>query len=122
MFLVISTARHPNGMARLTRHQRPHVGAVGSVGHREGGGAHLVEGCGRDAGGPAPGEPNPKSPIQSRTARARPSQPAQLSRAPKAMKRAVAIICQTMFWNASSPAIHATVKLSTVKGSRRMGR
>ena len=38
------------------------------------------------------------------------------------MKRAVATICQTMFWNASSPAIQAIEKLSTVKGSRRMGR
>ena len=38
------------------------------------------------------------------------------------MKRAVATICQMMFWKANSPAIQAQVKLRTVKGSRRMGR
>ena len=38
------------------------------------------------------------------------------------MKRAVATICQTMFWKASSPAIQAKAKLTTVKGSRRIGR
>ena len=31
MLRVASTARDRNGMARVTRHQRPHVGAVGSI-------------------------------------------------------------------------------------------
>ncbi len=38
------------------------------------------------------------------------------------MNRAVAIICHTMFWKASSPAIQPAEKLRTVKGSRRIGR
>ena len=66
--------------------------------------------------------PSPISPTQSATATTRPSQPAQFSSAPNHMKRPVATSCQTMFWNASSPAIQAQVKLSTVKGSRRIGR
>ena len=38
------------------------------------------------------------------------------------MNRAVAIICQTMFWNASSPAIQASENEKMVNGSFRMGR
>ena len=110
-------------MARVTRHQRPQVGAVGSVGHREGGAAHLVERRRRDAGRPAPGDaqPDQADPVERPPGPGRASRPSSSS-APKQTKRAVAIICQTMFWNASSPAIHARVKLRTVKGSRRMGR
>ncbi len=66
--------------------------------------------------------PSPMRPTQSTTATASPSQPAQPSSAPNVMKRAVATICQTMFWNASSPATQAALKLTTVNGSRRMGR
>ena len=35
---------------------------------------------------------------------------------------AVAIICQTMFWKASSPATQPETKLTMVNGSRRIGR
>ncbi len=38
------------------------------------------------------------------------------------MNKAVATICQTMFWNASSPAIQAAANEVTVNGSRRIGR
>ena len=69
-----------------------------------------------------PAMPSPNSPTQSATATASPSQPAQPSSAPNHMKTPAATSCQTMFWNANSPAIHAREKLSTVKGSRRMGR
>ncbi len=66
--------------------------------------------------------PRPISPIQTATATASPSQPAQFASAPSHMKTAVAASCQTMFWKASSPAIQPQVKLRTVNGSRRIGR
>ena len=121
--MVTRTARDLNGMARVTRHQRPQVGAVGSVGDREGGAAHLGERGGGDAGAPGgPAMPRPMSPTQPTTATARPEPAGPVRSAPNQMKRAVATTCQTMFWKASSPAIQPQVKLRTVKGSRRMGR
>ena len=62
MLRVTSTARDLSGMARVTRHQRPHVGAVGSVGTGKAPAADLVEGGGRDAGGPAAGDAEPDEP------------------------------------------------------------
>ena len=122
MLQVACTARDLSGMARVTRHQRPHVGAVGSVGTgkaplRTSSRAAVVTPAAR-----RPAIPSPRRPTQSAMATASPSQPAQPSRAPNEMKRAVATICQTMFWKASSPAIQAKAKLTTVNGSRRIGR
>ena len=70
----------------------------------------------------SPATPSPTRPAQSATATANPAHPAQPCNAPNWTKRAVAISCQAMFWNASSPAIQPETKLSTVKGSRRIGR
>ena len=110
-------------MARVTRHQRPHVGAVGSAGTGKARGAHLGQRGRGHAGGPAAGdaEPDQSHPVGRRPRPARASRPSSSS-APPQMKRAVATICQTMFWKASSPAIQAQAKLRTVKGSRRIGR
>ena len=110
-------------MARVTRHQRPHVGAVGSVGDGKGGAADLAERGGGDAGGPAAGDaqPDQADPVDDGHGQARASRPSSTS-APNQMKRPVATSCQMMFWKASSPAIQPQVKLRTVKGSRRIGR
>ena len=115
-------ARDRKGMARVTLHHRPQVGAVGSVGTgnaalRTSASAAAVTRAAR-----RPAMPSPISPTQPATATARPSQPAQFESAPNQMKRAAATTCQTTFWKASSPAIQPQVKLRTVKGSRRIGR
>jgi len=68
-----------------------------------------------------PAMPRPASPAQAAIARPSPTQPAQLSNAPYVTKRTVAMICQTMFWNASSPVIQPAMKLTRVKGSRLIG-
>jgi hypothetical protein len=122
MSYVACTARDFIGMARVTRHQRPQVGAVGWTGignalPRTSSSAAAVTPAAR-----RPAMPSPSNPTHSTMATPSPSQPAQPWRAPNAMKRAVATICQTMFWNASSPATQPEVKLTMVNGSRRMGR
>ena len=122
MLRVARTARDRKGMARVTRHQRPHVGAVGSTGTgkptlRTSPSAAAVTSAAR-----RPAMPRPMSPIQPASATASPSQPAQFESAPNQMKIAVAPSCQMMFWKANSPAIQPQVKLRTVKGSRLMGR
>ena len=116
------TALDLKGMARVTRHQRPQVGAVGSAGTGKAGLRTSPSAAAVTTAARRPAMPSPTRPIQSATATASPSQPAQFESAPPHMKSPVATSCQTMFWKASSPAIQAQVKLRTVKGSRRMGR
>ena len=109
-------------MARVTRHQRPHVGSVGWVGTGKTSLRTSSSAAAATSAARSPATPSPTRPAQSATATASPSHPAQPCSAPNRMKKAVAISCQTMFWNASSPAIHPETKLRTVKGSRRIGR
>src|SRR5580658_7971749 len=116
MLRVTRTARDPNGMARVTLHQRPQVGAVGSVGTGNAALRTCVSAAAVTEAALWPAMPRPISPAQTTKATARPSQPAQFESAPNQMKSAVATTCQTMFWNASSPEIQPQVKLGTVKG------
>ena len=110
-------------MARVTRHQRPHVGAVGSVGTGKASLRTSSSAAAVTLGRPAPGDaqPDQPDPVGHGDGQSEPAGPA-VDSAPNQMKTAVAISCQTMFWNASSPAIQPEVKLRTVKGSRRIGR
>ena len=122
MFRVTRTARDLKGMARVTRHHVPQVGAVGWAGTGKAGLRTSASAAAVTSAARCPARPSPTSPIQSTTATANPNQPAQFESAPAQMKRPVATTCQRMFWKASSPAIQPQVKLRTVKGSRRMGR
>ena len=109
-------------MARVTRHQRPHVGAVGSVGT---GKASLRTSSSAAAATPAarrPAMPSPMSPTQSTTAsgQAEPTGPV-VERAERDEEgggdHLPDDVLERQF--ARDPAQE---KLSTVKGSRRMGR
>ena len=122
MLRLTRTARDPKGIARVTLHQRPQVGAVGFTGTGKAGVRTSPRAAAVTPAARCPAMPSPTSPIQSTTATARPSHPAQFDSAPAQTKRPVATACQKIFWKASSPAIQPQVKLRTVNGSRRMGR
>ncbi len=84
-------------MARVTRHQRPQVGAVGMSGTGNVAVRTSVSAAAVTSAARRPAIPSPTSPTQSATATTSPTQPAQFESAPPQMNSAVATSCQRMF-------------------------